>query len=170
MPALLEVRQLSLAIRQAGALLPAVEDVSFSLHAGETLALVGESGSGKSLSALALMRLLPDAISITGGAVRLDGKDLLALPESDMRLCRGREIAMIFQEPASSLNAVLTIGTQIGEALALRGITGKAAQEKAEYLLAQVGIPDPQRRLHEYPFQLSGGMKQRAMIAIALAG
>ncbi|MDR1849332.1 MAG: ABC transporter ATP-binding protein [Zoogloeaceae bacterium] len=151
-------------------MLPAVEDVSFSLHAGETLALVGESGSGKSLSALALMRLLPDAVNITGGAVCLDGKDLLALPESDMRLCRGREIAMIFQEPASSLNAVLTIGTQIGEALALRGITGKAAQEKAEYLLAQVGIPDPQRRLHEYPFQLSGGMKQRAMIAIALAG
>ncbi|MCL2022733.1 MAG: ATP-binding cassette domain-containing protein, partial [Betaproteobacteria bacterium] len=170
MTALLEVRHLSLAVRQAGALLPVVDDVSFSLYAGETLALVGESGSGKSLSALALMRLLPNAISIVGGEARLDGKNLFALPESDMRQYRGRKIAMIFQEPAASLNAVLTIGTQINEALALRGITGRQALQEAEYLLNQVGIPDPGRRLNEYPFQLSGGMKQRAMIAIALAG
>ncbi|MCL2021746.1 MAG: ABC transporter ATP-binding protein [Betaproteobacteria bacterium] len=170
MSALLEVRHLSLVVRQAGVLLPVVDDVGFSLHAGETLALVGESGSGKSLSALALMRLLPNAISIVGGEARLDGKNLFALPESDMRQYRGRKIAMIFQEPAASLNAVLTIGTQINEALALRGITGRQALQEAEYLLNQVGIPDPGRRLNEYPFQLSGGMKQRAMIAIALAG
>ncbi|MDR0234462.1 MAG: ABC transporter ATP-binding protein [Zoogloeaceae bacterium] len=170
MSALLEVRHLSLVVRQAGASLPVVDDVSFSLRTGETLALVGESCSGKSLSALALMRLLPNAISINGGEARLGDKNLFALPEAAMRACRGREIAMIFQEPAASLNAVLTIGSQINEALALRGITGKAAREKAEYLLAQVGIPDPARRFNEYPFQLSGGMKQRAMIAIALAG
>ncbi|MDR2165868.1 MAG: dipeptide ABC transporter ATP-binding protein [Zoogloeaceae bacterium] len=169
---LLCVRNLSLAIRrERGALaIPAVSGLDFALDAGETLALVGESGCGKSLTALALMRLLPSAIHIADGEVFFQGRDLLRLPESVMRTQRGRGMSMVFQEPATSLNAVLTVEQQIGEALALRGLRGKAARERAEGLLRQVGIADPARRLGEYPFQLSGGMKQRVTIAIALAG
>jgi peptide/nickel transport system ATP-binding protein len=148
----------------------AVSNVGFTLRAGETLALVGESGCGKSLTALALMRLLPAAIELVQGELHDQGVELFRLPESAMRAYRGQEMAMIFQEPATSLNPVLTIGEQIGEALARRGLTGKAAKEEAKTLLAQVGIADPARRLEEYPFQFSGGMKQRVMIAIALAG
>ncbi|MDR1648301.1 MAG: ABC transporter ATP-binding protein [Zoogloeaceae bacterium] len=169
---LLNVTDLSLAI-SGGKLapeLPAVEGLTLTLHAGETLALVGESGCGKSLTALALMRLLPPAVRVASGAVRLRGENLLHLPEAAMRTRRGREMAMIFQEPATSLNPVLTVGQQIGEALARRGIRGRAAQEAAAELLRQVGIAEPARRLGEYPFQLSGGMKQRVMIAAALAG
>ncbi len=169
--ALLTVQGLSLAIRRGRAHTPAVAGLDFSLRAGETLALVGESGCGKSLTAQALMRLLPPAIRVTAGQVRFQGRELLNLPEADMRELRGRGMGMIFQEPATSLNPVLTVGQQIGEVLVRHlGLQGRAVRERAEALLQQVGIADPARRLDEYPFQLSGGMKQRVMIAMALAG
>ena len=161
---LLSVRNLSVSI---GAACP-VDGVSFDIAAGETFALLGESGCGKSMTALALMRLLPEAARLAGGSVRFAGQELCSLPESAMRGVRGGKIAMIFQEPSTSLNPVLTIGEQIAEALVLH--TGSATQERVIGLLAQVGIPDPERRLTEYPFQMSGGMKQRTMIAMALAG
>ncbi|MDX9706468.1 MAG: ABC transporter ATP-binding protein [Azospira sp.] len=168
---LLEVGDLSLGFTAGGRTLAAVSGLSFSVAAGETYALLGESGCGKSASALALMRLLPAAGRILGGAVRFEGRDLFALPETEMRGVRGGGMAMIFQEPATSLNPVLTVGRQIGEVLARHaGLTGDAARERAAKLLAAVGIADPARRLNEYPFQLSGGMKQRVMIAVALAG
>ncbi|MDR1349174.1 MAG: ABC transporter ATP-binding protein [Zoogloeaceae bacterium] len=168
---LLVIRDLNIGIARADAtLLPIIDGLSFSIRAGETFALVGESGCGKSLTALALMRLLPSGIHITGGEIFLRERELLALPEAAMRELRGGDMAMIFQEPATSLNPVLPIERQIGEALTLHlGLTGRARREYAEGLLAQVGISDPARRLAEYPFQLSGGMKQRVMIAIALA-
>jgi len=161
---LLRVRDLSVAIGDA---LP-VEDVSFDIAAGETFALLGESGCGKSLTALALMRLLPPAARIASGAVRFADTDLCALSEARMRDVRGGKLGMIFQEPSSSLNPVMTVGAQIAEALRLHG--DAAARERVVELLAAVGIPDPARRAGEYPFQMSGGMKQRAMIAMALAG
>jgi peptide/nickel transport system ATP-binding protein len=161
---LLSVRDLAVAI---GRNRP-VDGVSFDIDAGETFALVGESGCGKSMTALALMRLLPSVAGIAAGSVHFDGIDLLGLPETRMRDLRGGGLAMIFQEPATSLNPVMTIGRQIGEALALHG--AGAAGERVVELLSAVGIPDPARRATEYPFQLSGGMKQRAMIAMALAG
>ncbi|MBI2305732.1 MAG: ABC transporter ATP-binding protein [Rhodocyclales bacterium] len=168
---LLEVRNLSLGFAGGGRVLTAVSGLSFSVAAGETYALLGESGCGKSASALALMRLLPAAGRILGGEVRLEGRDLLGLAEAEMRSVRGGGMAMIFQEPATSLNPVLTVGRQIGEVLAQHtDLAGEAARAKAEKLLAAVGIADPARRLCEYPFQLSGGMKQRVMISIALAG
>ncbi len=145
-----------------------VDGVSFEIGAGETFALVGESGCGKSLTALALMRLLPDGARIAAGSVRLGGTDLFALPEAQMRTVRGGRIGMIFQEPATSLNPVMTVGAQIGEALRLHG--GAADRQRVVELLAAVGIPDAVRRVDEYPFQMSGGMKQRVMIAMALAG
>jgi peptide/nickel transport system ATP-binding protein len=168
---LLAVRGLHIGIRQADAsLLPIIDDLDFSIRAGETFALVGESGCGKSLTALALMRLLPPGIHIRGGEIFLQERELLALPEAAMRKLRGGDMAMIFQEPATSLNPVLAIERQIGEALALHlNLAGRERREYAQELLAQVGISDPARRLAEYPFQLSGGMKQRVMIAIALA-
>ncbi|HEX5804332.1 MAG TPA: dipeptide ABC transporter ATP-binding protein [Azospira sp.] len=145
--------------------------ISFTVAAGETYALLGESGCGKSASALALMRLLPAAGRVLGGEVRLSGQELLGLPEAEMRGVRGGGMAMIFQEPATSLNPVLTVGRQIGEVLAQHtDLAGEAARARAEKLLAAVGIADAARRLDEYPFQLSGGMKQRVMIAMALAG
>jgi peptide/nickel transport system ATP-binding protein len=148
-----------------------VDDVSFSIGQGETFALLGESGCGKSMTALSLMRLLPENIHVDGGAVALDGEDILALPERSMRGVRGGRMAMIFQEPGLSLNPVMTIGHQIAEALELhQDLRGAAARARCTELLQQVGIPDAPRRLHEYPFQLSGGMKQRVMIAMALAG
>ncbi len=142
-----------------------VEGVSFDIAAGETFALLGESGCGKSMTALALMRLLPAAARIAGGEVAFGGTSLTALPESEMRRLRGGGMAMIFQEPGTSLNPVMTVGRQIAEALELHG--GKTGVVE---LLDGVGIPDAARRATEYPFQLSGGMKQRAMIAMALAG
>ena len=151
--------------------LVAVDGIDFDLHAGETLALLGESGCGKSATALSLLRLLPAAGRILGGEVNFDGRDLLQLPETDMRAIRGGGMAMIFQEPATSLNPVLTVGRQIGEVLERhRAMTGAAARQRVLELLNAVGIADSQRRLDEYPFQLSGGMKQRVMIAVALAG
>jgi peptide/nickel transport system ATP-binding protein len=164
---ILSVRDLAIHI---GAARP-VDGVSFDIAAGECFTLLGESGCGKSMTALGLMRLLPAAAEIASGSVMFEGTDLLALPESGMRDVRGGGIGMIFQEPATSLNPVLTVGRQIGEALELHaGLRGAAARERAEELLNQVGIPDPRRRLDEFPFQLSGGLRQRVMIAIALAG
>jgi peptide/nickel transport system ATP-binding protein len=158
---LLSVRDLSVAI---GAAKP-VDGVSFDIAPGETFALLGESGSGKSMTALALMRLLPSAARIAGGSVAFGGRALTELPESQMRTLRGGGMAMIFQEPGTSLNPVMTVGRQIYEALELHG-----GRDTAVGLLDAVGIPDAARRAREYPFQLSGGMKQRAMIAMALAG
>ncbi len=155
---------------------PAIEDVSFSLHPGETLAIVGESSSGKSVTALALMRLLGDArtCSVTGQALLRgpDGRqtDLLAVPERAMADLRGRALGMIFQEPMASLNPVHTVGDQIGEGLVRHErLSARAAAARAVELLAEVGIPEPGRRASAYPHQLSGGMRQRAMIAVALA-
>lgn len=150
---------------------PVVDGISFEVAAGETLALLGESGCGKSVTALSLLRLLPPNARLLGGEVYFAGRELLDLPEADMRAVRGGGIAMIFQEPATSLNPVLTIGRQIGEALEKHaGLRGGAVRARSLELLDAVGIADAARRLSEYPFQLSGGMKQRVMIAIALAG
>lgn len=147
-----------------------VDDVSFDIAPGEVFALLGESGSGKSLTALSIMRLLPPTAH-SRGQIQLRDQDLLRLPEVKMRGVRGGHIAMIFQEPMTSLNPVFSIGMQIGEALKVhRGLSGARAEARAIELLDAVGIAEPQRRVHDYPHQLSGGMKQRAMIAIALAG
>jgi peptide/nickel transport system ATP-binding protein len=168
---LLSVTELSTHIDSENGLVRALDRVSFDVSAGETFALLGESGCGKSVTALSLMRLLPPGGFVAAGSVVLDGQDLCALSEAQMRRVRGAGMAMIFQEPGTSLNAVLTVGQQIGEVLALhRGLKGAAADREAVALMTQVGIPDPQRRLGEYPFQFSGGMKQRVMIAMALAG
>lgn len=148
-----------------------VDDVSFVIQPGETFALLGESGCGKSMTALSLMRLLPVGIENARGDVHLDKIDVPALAEREMRDVRGGKIAMIFQEPGLSLNPVMTVGEQIAEVLGLhQGLKNSAADGRAIELLQQVGIPDAPQRLHEYPFQLSGGMKQRVMIAMALAG
>ena len=151
--------------------LAAVDGIDFAVHAGETLALLGESGCGKSATALSLLRLLPAAGRILGGEVNFAGRALLQLPESEMRIVRVGGMALIFQEPATSLNPVLTVGRQIGEVLERHvALTGTAARQRAFELLNAVGIADALRRLDEFPFQLSGGMKQRVMIAVALAG
>jgi peptide/nickel transport system ATP-binding protein len=168
---LLTVRDLRLGFSAGRQTFAAVDGISFSISAGETFALLGESGCGKSATAQGIMRLLPAAGRILGGSITLQGDNLLAMPEVDMRRIRGDRMAMIFQEPATSLNPVLTVGRQIGEVLEQhRGLRGEAATGRMLELLRQVGIADPERRLGEYPFQLSGGMKQRVMIAIALAG
>jgi peptide/nickel transport system ATP-binding protein len=168
---MLQVENLRLGFTANGQTLAAVDGISFSIAKGETFALLGESGCGKSATAQGIMRLLPAAGRILDGSIRLDGEALLALPEADMRAYRGGRMAMIFQEPATSLNPVLTIGRQIGEVLERhRQLVGQAATGRMLELLHLVGIADPERRLGEYPFQLSGGMKQRVMIAIALAG
>jgi peptide/nickel transport system ATP-binding protein len=168
--AILEVRDLCTVIDTAQGPLRAVDGASFALERGETFALVGESGCGKSMTALSIMRLLPDAARVAGGSVALGGKELLTLPEAAMRQVRGAQLSMIFQEPATSLNPVLTVAEQIEEVLAQHGgLRGAAARTRAAELLKQVGIADCERRLDEYPFQLSGGMKQRVMIAMALA-
>src|SRR5216683_1208803 len=148
----------------------AVDRMSFSLAPGETLAIVGESGCGKSVTALSLMRLVPDPPGrIVGGSVTLEGTDLLSLDEAEMRKIRGDRISMIFQEPMTSLNPVMRIGAQITEAVQLhRSMTNKEAWKKAVEMLRLVRIPEPERRALEYPHQLSGGMRQRAMIAMAL--
>ena len=168
---LLQVDGLRVELRAGGRRVYPVDGVHVTVPAGQTLALVGESGCGKSMTALACMGLLPRGGRITAGQVKLAGEALERLPEVRMRDVRGRRMAMIFQEPASSLNPVMTVGDQIGEVLVRhRSLHGQPAWNEAERLLAAVGIPDPRRRLGEYPFQLSGGMKQRVMIAIALAG
>jgi peptide/nickel transport system ATP-binding protein len=168
---LLSVHNLAMGFASGRRVLPAVSGISFAVAEGETYALLGESGCGKSATALALMRLLPAAGRVLGGEIRLGERELLGLPEAEMRAVRGGGMAMIFQEPATSLNPVMTVGRQIGEVLAQHaGLQGEAARARAGKLLTAVGISDPARRLDEYPFQLSGGMKQRVMIAMALAG
>ena len=148
-----------------------VDGISFHVAAGETYALLGESGCGKSITALSLMRLLPDGGHIASGSVQLDGQDVLALPERDMRSVRGGGMAMIFQEPMLALNPVIKVGIQIAEALSLhQQLAGQAAWDAARELLDSVGVPDAARRLDSYPFELSGGLRQRVMIAMALAG
>jgi len=156
-----------LAVEIAG--VPVVDGVSFSMAPGEVLALVGESGCGKSLTALALLRLLPPAARLSAGSVRLDGTDLTRLPERAMRRVRGNRLAIIFQEPTASLDPLSSVGAQIAEAFRVHRGGGRAgARSTARAMLEAVGIPDPDRRLYQYPFELSGGMCQRVMIAIAL--
>lgn len=168
---LLEVRDLAVHFGHGERLMRAVDGVSFEIAAGETVVLVGESGSGKSLSALAVSRLLPPAARVVSGEVRLKGEDLFRLPEVRMRDVRGSAIGMVFQEPQSSLNPVMTVGAQIGETLKRhKGLSGQALNDRVVELLDAVGIANPLDRIREYPHQFSGGMKQRVMVAMALAG
>ncbi|HEY0297365.1 MAG TPA: ABC transporter ATP-binding protein [Bordetella sp.] len=167
---LLDVTDLSVDVDGEFGLVRAVKRLRFAVARGETFALVGESGCGKSLTALALLRLLPEAGRIAGGQAWLEGGDLNQLPEAAMRTVRGGRIGVIFQEPATSLNPVMRVGDQIVETLrAHTDLRGAAARERAVHWLSRVGIPDPAQRLDDYPFQFSGGQKQRIMIAIALA-
>ncbi len=168
--ALLKIRDLSTWLDSNDEVVRAIEGLSLDIGRGETHALLGESGCGKSMTALSIMRLLPDAGQVVAGVVELDGDDLLRKPELAMRDIRGRRVAMIFQEPMLSLNPVMTVGAQIAETLERHTeLAGAALNARVIELLNAVGIPDPARRRLEYPFQLSGGMKQRVMIAIALA-
>jgi oligopeptide/dipeptide ABC transporter ATP-binding protein len=168
---LLDVRHLSTQFTTRGGVVRAVDDVSWDVREGETVALVGESGCGKSVSALSIMRLVAaPAGRITAGEVWFKGRDLLRLSEEEMRRVRGREIAMIFQEPMTSLNPVLSVGRQLTEGIETHlGANPARARARAEELLQMVGIADPARRLGQYPHQFSGGMRQRMMIAMALA-
>jgi len=170
-PTVLDVKNLQTVFFTNSGLFRAVDDVSFHVRRGETLAIVGESGCGKSVSALSIMRLVPNPPGrIVGGAVVLEGTDLLDLGEAEMRKIRGNRISMIFQEPMTSLNPVIMIGDQISEAVRLhRTMSAKQAWQQAVEMLQLVRIPEPARRAQEYPHQLSGGMRQRAMIAMALA-
>jgi peptide/nickel transport system ATP-binding protein len=171
MKPLLRVDRLVTEIGRGAEALRVVDGVSFQVSAGETYALLGESGCGKSMTALSLMRLLPDGGRVMSGSVQLGETDVLALPERDMRRVRGGQMAMIFQEPMLALNPVIKVGEQIGEALALhRKLAGQPARDTARALLDAVGVPDALRRLDSYPFELSGGLRQRVMIAMALAG
>jgi len=166
MTTLLDVRNLTVCFGST----PVVRDLSFRLNRGHILCLVGESGSGKSMTAFSLMRLVPRPGHIVSGSLLFDGEDLLALDEKAMRVRRGRDISMIFQEPMTSLNPVLKIGRQIAEPLQThQGLSRRNALEKAADLMELVGIPDPRRRLEDYPHQFSGGMRQRVMAAMALA-
>jgi peptide/nickel transport system ATP-binding protein len=168
---MLNVSDLKVALDADAGLVKAIDGLSLAIARGETFALVGESGCGKSMTALALMRLLPENGKVTNGALDIDGEEIFALPESQMRGIRGGKIGMIFQEPSTSLNPVMRVGDQIVEAIeAHTNLRGHAAREKAIDWLRRVGIPEPERRIDEYPFRMSGGQKQRVMIAITLAG
>ncbi len=168
--ALLRVEGLTVQFPADGGWAPVVRNVSFAVGRGEFVGLVGESGSGKTMTALALLRLVPPPGRIAGGRVLLDGEDLLALPEAALPRVRGARLAMVFQEPATALDPVYSIGFQIAEAVrAHRRLSRRAAREEAARLLDLVALPDARRRLADYPHQLSGGQRQRAMIAMALA-
>ncbi len=170
MTPLLEVTALQTHFATPDGVVRAVEGLSFTVAAGETLAIVGESGCGKSVTSMSILRLIPIPPGRIAGSIRFQGQELLDLPEAGMRRIRGNEIAMIFQEPMTSLNPVLTIGRQITETLRLhQGLSAQAAAARAAETLSLVGIPAPERRAREYPHQLSGGMRQRVMIAMALA-
>ena len=171
MPPLLEVKGLHTEFRTGAGLVHAVDGVSYTVEPGETVAVVGESGSGKSVGALSILRLIPNPPGrVTAGEVIFDGRDLRTLSEAEMREVRGRDIGMVFQEPMTSLNPVLTIGRQITETLERHQNADRETQRRrALELLELVGIADGERRLRQYPHQLSGGMRQRVMIAIALA-
>jgi peptide/nickel transport system ATP-binding protein len=167
---MLNVTDLKVAIDADAGLVRAIDGLSLCIERGETFALVGESGCGKSMTALALMRLLPENGRVTDGRVEIEGQETLSLPESAMRRLRGGRIGMIFQEPATSLNPVMRVGDQIVEAIETHtALRGAAARAKAIEWLGRVGIPEPERRIDDYPFRMSGGQKQRVMIAIALA-
>jgi peptide/nickel transport system ATP-binding protein len=168
---LLEVEDLHVQFSTSRGIVRAVEGLSFSIAPGEIVAIVGESGSGKSVSALSIMRLLPPLTSrIPQGCIRFEGRNLLDLEDEQMREIRGRDISMIFQEPMTSLNPILTIGLQITEPLTIHmGMNDAQARARAVELMRLVGIPDAERRLDQYPHQFSGGMRQRVMIAIGLA-
>ncbi|MBA3756236.1 MAG: ABC transporter ATP-binding protein [Nitrosomonas sp.] len=171
MKTLLSIENLETLLHTGNAPIRAVDGLTLTISSGETFALLGESGCGKSMTALSIMRLLPDVGEIVAGQIRINGTDVLQLPETEMRKIRGKHISMIFQEPMLSLNPVLTIAEQIEEVLKQHlNLSHQAVQLRIQELLEQVGIPDAPRRMHEYPFQFSGGMKQRAMIAMALAG
>ena len=168
--ALLEVENLQTHFRTPDGVNRAVDGVSFSVEAGETVAIVGESGCGKSVTSMSILRLIPEPPGKIAGKIRFEGRDLLTLSEEEMQKIRGNEISMIFQEPMTSLNPVLTVGWQIAETVRLhQGLDRQAAEARAVETLTLVGIPEPARRAREYPHQLSGGMRQRVMIAIALA-
>ncbi len=171
MSALLELRDLQVEFRTAAGVVHAVDRVSLDVERGHTQGIVGESGSGKSVTSLAIMRLIASPPGrITGGSVRFEEQELLDLPLQEMRRIRGREVAMIFQDPMTSLNPVLTIGRQITAVMELHlGLTARAARGRAIELLELVGIPSPQRRLDDFPHHFSGGMRQRVMIAMAIA-
>ena len=171
MAKLLEIEHLHTQFFTSAGVVEAVNDVSYDVEEGETLGLVGESGCGKSVSALSVLRLIPwPPGRIVGGSIRFLGKDLLKLSDAEIRRVRGRQIAMVFQEPMTSLNPVLTIGLQITETLEHHlGMSGAQADARAVELLGMVGISDPERRLKQYPHHLSGGMRQRVMIALALS-
>jgi peptide/nickel transport system ATP-binding protein len=167
---LLEVTDLQTHFRTPAGINRAVDGLSFKVEEGEIVAIVGESGCGKSATSMSLLRLVPEPPGKIAGSIRFEGKELLELSDQAMRAIRGNDISMIFQEPMSSLNPVLTIGRQIGETLRLhRKLDATAIEERTIQMLELVGISDPARRLKEYPHQLSGGMRQRVMIAIALA-
>jgi oligopeptide/dipeptide ABC transporter ATP-binding protein len=168
---LLELRDLNIAFNTDRGQVRPVRDVSYTIFPGQTLAVVGESGCGKSVTALSILRLIPSPPGkVLGGSVTFGGRDLLSLSEKDMRTVRGRDIAMIFQEPMTSLNPVYTVGDQIVEAVMLhQRVRTREAYDIAEQAMRDVGISDPKRRLHEYPHQMSGGMRQRVMIAMALS-
>src|ERR1700709_875241 len=169
--ALLEVESLQTHFRTPEGINRAVDGVSFHIDEGETLAIVGESGCGKSVTAMSLLRLIPQPPGKVAGSVCFQGRDLLQLSEREMRVIRGNDISMIFQEPMTSLNPVLSVGRQIGETLRMhQGLDKQAALTRAVELLTLVGIPEPARRVGEYPHQLSGGMRQRVMIPRTLAG
>ena len=166
----IDVADLTVEIDAEAGLVRAIDGLALTIERGETFALVGESGCGKSMTALALMRLLPDAGRVENGRFELAGEDVFSLPEAAMRSIRGRRIGMIFQEPATSLNPVMRVGSQIVEAIELHtALRGKAARARAVEWLGRVGIPEPERRIDDYPFRLSGGQKQRVMIAMSLA-
>ncbi|MBA3057020.1 MAG: dipeptide ABC transporter ATP-binding protein [Gammaproteobacteria bacterium] len=167
---MLEIKNLTTELNSDSGLVRAVDALTLTIKQGETFALVGESGCGKSMTALSILRLLPDSGRVVGGSVDVEGSDILQLPEARMRDFRGRKISIIFQEPSTSLNPVMTVGRQITEVIERHtAIRGSAAHAKAIDWLQRVGIPEPGRRVNDYPFQMSGGQKQRVMIAIALA-
>jgi len=168
---ILEIDNLQTHFFTAAGVVRAVDGVSYSVKSGETLGVVGESGCGKSVTALSVLRLVANPPGrIVGGAIRFEGTNLLDLTEGEMEAIRGNDISMIFQEPMTSLNPLLTIGRQIGEAMVLhRGLSWREALDEAAEMLRRVHIPEPERRVHAYPHQLSGGMRQRAMIAMALS-
>ncbi|WP_136513434.1 ABC transporter ATP-binding protein [Geomonas edaphica] len=170
MPALLEITGLRTEFRVKGGTVKAVRGVDLAVEAGETLALVGESGCGKSITAASVLRLVPPPGKIVAGSIRFKGEELLELSEEGMRGIRGNRIAMVFQDPMTSLNPVFTVGYQVAEGLRIhRGLSAAAAEREAVELLTQVGIPAAIERIRDYPHQLSGGMRQRVMIAMALA-
>ena len=168
---LLEVKDLTTYFFTQDGVVKAVDGISYNVHEGEVLGIVGESGCGKSVSAMSVMKLIPNPPGrIVNGSVVFEGEDLVSMPEPAMRQIRGNRIAMVFQEPMTSLNPVLTIGRQLTETLELhQGLSGSAAMDRAAELLDRVGIPEAGQRLKDYPHQFSGGMRQRVMIAIALS-